>query len=229
VSVYSWPISWAPSAFELRLLSNTRSFIGPYTPSTQVLDLMGERWNGRIDLTPTEDQIEGGRREAFFDRLKGGAHQFAIWNFRRPVPLGTVAAGQVAVPVVNASSVTVNAINASSAVAPCVAGDPVLLSAVPLLANTCTIQTRAGRTVYAGDMLSLGGVQTVRVMADATADANGFLTVEFQPRARGVIPAYAAITTYRPLITVMLKADGVPTTWHPGFADGASFEFVEVP
>lgn len=89
MTIYAWPAAWVPNAFELRVLPNLRSFVGPYTPTVQVIDLLGERWQGRIDLAPTESQLEGGAREAFFDRLKGMAHQMQLYNFRRPVPLGT--------------------------------------------------------------------------------------------------------------------------------------------
>lgn len=89
MTVYAWPATWAPSAFELRILPNTRSFVGAYTPVVQVIDLLGERWQGRLDLAPSVDQDETGAREAFFDRLNGQANQIALWNFRRPTPRGT--------------------------------------------------------------------------------------------------------------------------------------------
>jgi len=89
MTVYAWPSTWVPSAFELRILPNTRTFVGAYTPVVQVIDLLGERWQGRIDLPPTNSLDEAGAREAWFDRLKGQANQFSLWNFRRPVPRGT--------------------------------------------------------------------------------------------------------------------------------------------
>lgn len=196
---YAWPAAWKPCAFELRVIPNTRVFVGPYTPAVQTLDLLGERFAGRIDLQPTTDPIEAAAREAWSDRLKGPANTFTIWHFRLPAPQGTLR------------------------------GSPTLAAGVAQLANTATIQTIAGRTVYAGDMLGLGG-QTVRVMVDAVADGAGLLAIEFQPRARAAIASGAAVTWDKPPITVMLKsADGMPTTWQPGYADGWSFEFIEVP
>ena len=232
MAVYAWPTdrAWWPRGFELRILPNTRVFVGSYTPTTQVLDMMGERWQGRIELSPARNGTEVAAREAFMDRLFGPANQFAIWHFGQPAALGTVGDAPVGVSVVNASAAAVTVVNASAAVVSVVSGTPVLRYAVPQFAGTATIQSRPGRTVLAGSMLGLGGVQTVRVLADATADSNGLLVIEFAPRARAAIPAYAAFNTVKPTINVMLKAaDGVPTTWRADFADAAAFEFIEVP
>lgn len=226
MTTYAWPSDWWPAAFELRVKFNTRLFVGAYTPAMQAIDLLGERWVGRIDLRPARPW-EIAAREAFIDRLRGQANSFNIWHFGRPAALGTIGAGQVTVPVVNASAVTVPVVNASAVTVPCVAGDPAVRTAIEQNAGTAVLQTRAGRTVQAGDMLGLGS-QTVRVLADATADGGGLVTVEFAPRARQNIPAYTAVVTAAPLIRVRLKgSDGVPTTWQPGYADGASFEFTE--
>ena len=229
MSVYTWPDYWMPSRFELRVLPNTRTFTGPYTPTVQVVDLLGERWMGTLDLPPTEDVDEVAAREAFFDRLKGQSHQFELFHLRLPVPRGTVGAGRVTVPVVNASAVTVPVVNASAVTVPTVAGDPVLRFSVAQLANTCTIQTRAGRTVKAGDMLGIAG-QLVRAMADATANSSGLLVLEFQPRARFAWSAYSPVVFERPKVTVMLRSSdgGVPVPWVPGFGEGISFDFIEV-
>lgn len=225
MSIFAW-LGETPCAFELRVQPNTRTFVGAYVPTTQVLDMVGERFTGRIDLTPTTDPITGGRREGYFDRLKGQANQFTIWNFQRPVPLGTIGA---TITVAWTSSGAVSWTDGSGGAVTWIDGAPVLAAAVAQLSNTVTLQVRPGATVYAGDMLGLPG-QTVRAVADATADAAGLITVEFQPRARAAMAAYGAVNLVRPLITVMLKtAGGIPTTWQPGYAEGCSFEFVEVP
>ena len=98
----------------------------------------------------------------------------------------------------------------------------------PMLAALLTLGSLSA-TLRAGDMLGIGG-QLVRIMADATADGTGAITIEFQPRARAAIAASSAVTWARPTANFMLKsADGVPTVWAPGRADGASVEFIEVP
>ena len=229
MTIYAWP-GWGAARFELRVIPNLRTFAGPYTPTTQILDLLGERWAGRIDLPPTNNSIEGAAREAFFDRLKGMAHQIAVWHLKLPAPQGTLRSDTAAVSVVNASLAAVAVVNASSAaVSVLIGGAPTTAAAVSQLSNTAIINTLAGRTVRAGDMLGIAG-QLVRVMADATANGAGQMAIEFQPRARIAWPLYSAVVWDKPAANFMLKAaDGVSTAWVPGRADGCSFELIEVP
>lgn len=202
MTVYAWPATrdWAASRFELRVLPNLRVFTGAYTANTDVLDLLGERWVASIDLPPTESQLLGGEREAFFDRLKGAANKVALWNLRRPAPMGTAR------------------------------GTLTLGAPVAQLANTCSIAgAGAGSTLKAGDMLSLAG-QLVRVMESVVANGAGtFTSVEFQPRARAAMASGAAVLWDKPTATFILKGDGVPTVHRPGMVEGCSFELVEAP
>ena len=89
MTIYAWP-GWPVNRFELRIMPNLRTFVGPYTPTTQVLDLLGERWMARLDLVLTNAPIEAAAREAYFDRLKGMAHQVALWHLRLTAPQGTL-------------------------------------------------------------------------------------------------------------------------------------------
>ena len=235
MTVYAWP-SFPVARFELRLMPNVRAFVGPYTPSTQVIDLLGERWSVRIDLPPPRTRIEGAAREAFFDRLKGPTHQFSIWHMRLPAPQGTLRSDTAAATWLNnASAVATWLNNASAAAAWYAGGAPFVRSDMAQGANAGTVQTLAGKTVRAGDMLGLGvpgasGYQLVRIMADATANGAGLLSIEFQPRVRASsISQGTAVTWAAPTANFMLKsADGVPTSWVPGYAEGASFEGIEV-
>ena len=197
MTTYAFPATWKANHFELRILPNTRLFVGPYSPTTQVLDLLGERWVAVIGLPPDNDPAVGAGREAFFDRLKGPANLISLWHLRLPAPQGTMR------------------------------GSPTLSGAVAQLANTCNIQTSAGATVKAGDMLSLSG-QLVRIMADATANGGGVLAVEFQPRARAAWSNGAAVVWDKPTANFMLKSDGVPTAWKPGVVEAASLDLIEV-
>lgn len=197
MTTYAWPSGWGVRAFEMRVIPNLRSFSNPYSAGTSVVDLLGERWAVRLDLPPAFSAIEGAAREAYFDRLKGMAHTVALWHLRLPAPQGTMR------------------------------GSPTLAASVAQLANTASVQTTAGATVRAGDMLGLAG-QLVRVMADATANGSGVLAIEFQPRARVAMSSGAAVTWDKPTTPMMLRsATGVPTAWVPGYADGTSVEFVE--
>lgn len=42
MTTYAWP-GWKVNRFEMRVLPNLRTFTGPYTPTVQVIDLLGER------------------------------------------------------------------------------------------------------------------------------------------------------------------------------------------
>ena len=197
MTTYAWPVAWRVREFELRVIPNLRSFSNPYSNGTSVVDLLGERWAARLDLHLTTNTVEAAAREAFFDRLKGMAHTIGMWHLRLPAPQGTLR------------------------------GSPTLSAAVAQLANTASVQTTAGATVLAGDMLGLAG-QLVRVMADATANGSGVLAIEFQPRARTAMAAGAAVTWDKPTTPMMLRsATGVPTAWVPGYADGASIDLIE--
>jgi hypothetical protein len=97
-------VAWQPNRFEMRIMPNTRVFVGPYTPTTQVIDLLGERWAISMDLPPRRSPQIGAALEAFFDRLKGPANQIAMWNLRFPAPNGTLRSSDSAtVSVVNGS------------------------------------------------------------------------------------------------------------------------------
>ncbi len=60
MATYNWP-GWCVNRFEMRVLYNTRVFTGPYTPSAQVLDLLGERWLVSFDTTPGVNQEAAGQ------------------------------------------------------------------------------------------------------------------------------------------------------------------------
>lgn len=199
MTTYAWPTTFIPSRFEMRILPNTKVFVGPYTPTVQVLDYGGERWTCSLDLPLGADPVRGAAQEAFFDRLKGPAHIVSVWNLRRPVPNGTLRSGT-----------------------------PTLVGSVAQLANTLTLQCEAGQTLLAGDHIGLPNGQNVRVMADAVANGTGQMVVEFQPRARTAMAGGGAIVLVKPLVNMMLKGDGVPLSWGSGgMFDESSLELVE--
>ena len=182
---------------------------------------------GTLTLPPTNDKVEAAAREAFFDRLKGPTHQIRMWHLKLTAPQGSMRDGAT-VGITNTAGAALNVVNTSGGTLSLVSGTPVLAAAVAQGANTALLRAAPGKTLYAGDPLSIAG-QWVRLMTGGTFDGAGQLTVEFQPRARLAWPAYSAVVWNRPTFNVMLKSDGVPTAWVPGFAEGASFDFVEVP
>lgn len=228
-NIYPWPAGWKANRFEMRIVPNTRTFIGPYTPTVQTVDLLGERWAATVTLPPDTDRDKtiGAAREAFWDRLAGPTNWLQLWHLKRPTPNGTLRDGMPA-SVINGSAAPVSVINGSAAPVTVIYGTPMNMAPIAQLAGTAPFQTVPGRTVYAGDHFGLPNGQLVRAMADAVADGAGVINIEFRPRVRTVIAAYAgALVWNRPTVNMMLKGDGVPTPWTPGAVEGASVELIE--
>lgn len=226
MATYTWP-GFTVDHFELRLKPNLRNFVGPYTPAVQSVDLLGERWAAKVTITLTSDAVEGGAREAFWDRLRGQVNSVALWHLKRPQPAGTMRGSVAAGWRTGGGSAAVWSGSGGTAVWQ--AGDPVVHQAIPQLAGTGTIRMLPGKTLLAGDHINLGGAQLVRCMANAVADSAGLAEVEFQPRARQTIPANTAVLWDHPTATFILApgTDGVPTAYRPGVIDGASVDLIE--
>lgn len=224
MTVYAWP--FPASRFEMRVLPNTRVSVGPYTPTIQVLDFMGERWTVRIDMPVSSTPIESAAREAFFDRLKGPAHQIALWHLRLPVPQGTMRDGAAAA-VVNGSGSAVTVVNGGGSTVSVIYGSASVAAPIAQRANVALLRSLPGRTLLAGDMFGMAG-ELKRCMESVAFDSGGLAYVEFQPRARQDIATGTPVVWNKPTANFMLKSDGVPTSWVPGYADGASFDAIEM-
>lgn len=201
MTTYAWPQTpgWYPNRFEMRIVPNVLTFTSQYNKSQQVVDMLGERWRIVMDLPADNSTLLGAAREAFFDRLKGPLNYITIGHQKRRVPLGTMR------------------------------GSPTVSSTVAQLANIANIQTTAGATLLAGDHIQFGSSgQLVRVMADATANGSGVISVEFSPRARVSVASSTAVVWNYPTASFRLAAEGVPVSWVPGAFSGSSMELTEV-
>lgn len=224
MTTYTWP-GWCVNRWEMRVVPNTRVFTGPYTPSVQTLDFLGERWSVSFDLVPGNSRDEAGEREAFFDRLYGPVHRISLWNLARPRPRGTFGAGQT-INVVNGSLAPVSVVNGLLQPVTVVGGTAVISVAASKGASTVTIQHIAGRTLKAGDMLGFGG-QLVRVLVATTFNGSGVSVVEFAPRLRAALPAGTVVVYDKPTATFALRAEGVPVVQRPGMHEGSTLELIE--
>ena len=229
MAILSWPTGVKPSNFQARIRPNQRVFTGPYSPSTQVIDLIGEVWIFSMDLPDHVDQVEGALLEALFDRMSGAANLISLPMFHRLLPQGTLRDTADPVTVVNGSLAAVTVVNASLAAVTVVSGQPTLESTIAQLANTCTIITRPGKTLLAGDHLGVINGQCVRVVVGGTADSNGRLPIEFRPRARTEIAGATVVLCDSPKVNYRLPSDGVPVVFRKGVYDGPTLEGVEQP
>ncbi len=93
-------------------------------------------------------------------------------------------------------------------------------------AGTCVLQTRPGRTATEGSMVGING-QLVRLLADATADSAGRLSLTFAPRARYDWPAYSSpIVTDRPTAPFKMAGDAA-TPWSAGIVASTTIDLIE--
>jgi hypothetical protein len=227
MATFTWPgfeIQW----FEMSVKPNFRVYANAFNASAQAIDLTGERWQVSLATAPgASSAASGGALEAFIDQLLGPVNRVSLWNLARPVPRGTLRDG-AAINVVNGSAAAVSVVNGSAAAVSVVSGTPVVAAALSVGASSATLRTFSGRTVEAGDMLGIGG-QLVRAKTTVTADGSGNLAIEFLPRLRAAVAAFTVVVWNRPTATFMLKGDGVPITWRPGFYEGTSADFIETP
>lgn len=217
MTAYAWP--FPVNRFEMRILPNTRTFTGPYTPTTQVLDLLGERWMISLDIPALHfsDQAGAAAREAFFNRLKAQANTVFLGHLKRKQPLGTLR-----------GSVSAGWTPGAWTPGAWATGNPAVAFSIAQLANTGYLRVAAGATLLAGDYISIGG-QLVQNMATTVADGTGLMFFEFQPRARQIIAAGAVVLWDSPTANFILKpgTPNVPTSWTPDSVQGATVELIE--
>lgn len=92
-----------------------------------------------------------------------------------------------------------------------------------------TVGTGGQATLLAGDWLGLTGGQLVRVVADATANDAGAMTVDVRHMLRSSVASGSAVTLDKPAALFVRTEAGLMLPRMPGFAAPAmSAEFVEV-
>lgn len=226
MTTYAWPESFGVNMFEMRVAPNTRVFVSPFTGGAQVADFTGERWRVTVGLTPGISQQRAAAMEAFFDRLRGPLNSIALWNLRRPLPLGTIRDGGGAAQWKTSGAANVQWKTSGAANSNWTGGGPATYATMLQGSNILPVCRTPGTTIAAGDMLGCGG-QVFRSMDNYTVDANGQAAVEVLPRARADIPLRSAITCTKPTANFMLKSDGVPITHRPGMYDSTSLDLIE--
>ena len=92
-------------------------------------------------------------------------------------------------------------------------------------AGSLTISTTAGATLFAGDMIGVGGL-LLQVAADAAADGSGAMPVQIVNRLRGGFAAGTPVVWDRPTAPFRLASKPV-VQFVPGYAQGVTFDFVE--
>lgn len=203
MATYDWPATrdFLPEVATWRIVDNLqRASESPLSGYVQTLAMPGAKWGWAFDFGAHSLSARDAV-EAYLLRLSGREHRVRLWDLKRERPRGTC----------NLSGVTISATVAQFA--------PTL----PLAG------CGAGATLLAGDWLGLATGQLVRVVADATADGAGAMSVEVRHMLRTGLTSGSAVTLYRPTaLYVKTEASlSMPRQAGPSAA-GFSVEFVEV-
>lgn len=124
----TWNAAFGATNFALRMDPNNRRHTSPFSRSSQVIDLLGERWIVRLQV-PLNSYAIAQQIEAFLAQLRGIDGTVQLWHLARPAPSGTMRG----TPTLSATAA----------------------QGVQSLSITTSV---AGVTVKAGDMLGLGNI-----------------------------------------------------------------------
>jgi hypothetical protein len=152
--------------------------------------------------SPEMFEQESGEWQALLMKLRGQTNQLELWNHGRSTPRGTMR-----------GTMTLN-IAASQ-------GDVVL---------SIIAATEATKTLKAGDLLGIGSASTkqvVMVMADATADGTGVISVTIEPPLRNSHLIAASVTWNKPTILFRRKQSQATWDYKNIMASGFSLDLIE--
>lgn len=90
MAAYTWADlrDWMPREFSMFIEPNERSFTGYYSGQSQVVDLLGERWQASMVLPARRGRALGAEREVMMAKLRR-SNTLNLWHLRRPAPRGT--------------------------------------------------------------------------------------------------------------------------------------------
>lgn len=168
----------------------------------QALEMGAPLWTVDFSVKPLTE-AEAGPWKATLLRLAGQLNQFELWDVRRPVPLGTMR-GSMTLAVGASAGATALSVTAGAG--------------------------QAGTTLLAGDLLQLGSgatQQVVMVMADATANGSGTISLTVQPPLRTSHSNGAAVTWEKP--KALFRREDSDSSWSyvPKVAEGFGMTLVE--
>jgi len=168
---------------------------------SQSNELNGPLWEIRLEAIPRLESAAGGWKVVGL-QLRGKTNQLAVWDIARPVPLGTMR-----------GTMTLNSGAAQGA------------TTLSIVASG-----EASKTLLQGDMLGIGinlTQQVVMVMADATSDGGGIISVTVEPPLRNAFLTGEAVTWNRPKALFRRKDSRYGWDNFSGQADGFVLDMVE--
>lgn len=138
----------------------------------QSVEVAAPVWEATIEAPPQFESAAGAWKSLLL-QLRGKTNQLELWDKGRPAPLGTMRGSMALTSGVSAGAVT-----------------------LPISSSG-----QAGTTLLAGDLLGIGSASTqqvVMVMAAATANGSGDITVTVEPPLRNAFSLGAVVTWDKP-------------------------------
>ena len=195
--IIEWP-DYCVSSF--RWSSAEQAIVFKSMFGSQALGVASPLWQVEMTGVPTLWPASN-EIETFIESIRGYTNQIALWNLAQPVPRGTMRG-------------------------------TLRLVGQELLGSTSLQITggAAGSTLLKGDLLGLGSTitqQVVRVMADATADGSGNISVTIGTPLRNTFPAATPIIWNKPkaLFRQATLADGIQ--YQPKFGQPWAMSLLE--
>lgn len=168
---------------------------------SQAAEVSSPLWEVML-TSPMMFENESGSWQALLMQLRGQTNQLALWNTGRSAPRGTMR------------------------------GTMTLNTAAAIGATTLSIiaATEASKTLLAGDMIGLGsGItqQVVMVVADATANGSGVISVTTEPPLRNAHLIAAAVTWDKPKALFRRKQSAASWDYETMLVSGFGLELIE--
>lgn len=139
---------------------------------SQAVEVASPVWVVSFESPPMRD-TNSGVWKSLLMTLRGKTKQLELWDIQRPTPIGTMR-----------GNMTLNGDHAQGATT---------LSIIATGENS--------KTLLAGDLLGLGSTttqQVVMVVADATSNGSGIISVTIEPPLRNAFTGGAAVTWDKP-------------------------------
>ena len=193
-----------PSTLKIRSLTWSQTRLDSAFTSafgSQGVEISAPLWGASLEAEPM-NEVNSGAWQSLLMTLRGQTNQLSLWNIARPVPLGTMR-GTMTLNIAAAQGATTLSIIAA---------------------------TQAAKTLKVGDMLGIGsGVtqQVIMVMADATADGAGVISVTIEPPLRNAHLLAAAVTWDKPAVLFRRKQSQSSWDYQTIFASGFTLDLIE--
>ena len=89
MATFDHPAALLPENMEWGSVKRSIQSRSPITGAIESIEFPAERWQLSVTYPP-RTVAEAGLAESFFSRVVGGVERIRIYNFRRPVPVGTM-------------------------------------------------------------------------------------------------------------------------------------------